>query len=514
MPINLFDISTFQDAVVTVMGLGRFKQGSGIGAAKWLMRHGAQLVITDLKTQEEMRESIDEISHWYDAYRSQFPDRTIYHPLFVLAEHRAEDFTDVDLVVQNPGVPRESEFVQLAREHRVPIESDMSLFFRYCPFSIYAITGTRGKSTTTALLGEMFKGIHPKTVVAGNISRSPLEDLDWLLEEKSPVPVVLELSSWQIESLENIDRAPEIAILTNIFPDHLNRYASLEAYAQAKMQLFRHCKEGQYAVLNADHEMVRVLSDQIACKKYWFSETETDTTPTDAKALVGKKVAKNIGLPRSSEFLGTFVPSVFLRDGQIVCSVEGKEHVLGDTATMALKGTHNLLNALAASLSAHLAGVPAEAISAALKSFQGLPGRQEIVKEVRGVAYVNDTTATSPDGVIAALDRFGAGKQIVLITGGTTKGLPYGSMGEKVAESCKYVVYLAGNATPDIQAAVGQTIPSVVVKSMDEAVKLASKQATEGDTVLMSPGATSFEMFKNEFDRGEQFVEAVQKVKE
>ncbi len=503
MSLNLSDISSFQDAVVTVMGLGRFKQGSGIGAAKWLMRHGAQLVITDLKNQEEMRESVDEISHWYDVYRGQFPDRTIYQPLFVLAEHRAEDFADVDLVVQNPGVPRESEFVQLAREQNVPIESDMSLFFRYCPFPIYAITGTRGKSTTTALLGEMFKGIHPKTVVAGNISRSPLEDLDWLLLEKSPVPVVLELSSWQIESLENIDRAPEIAVLTNIFPDHLNRYASLEAYAQSKMQLFRHSKEGQRAVLNADHEMVRILSDQITCKKYWFSEHDfSGTFPPSG------------GTPPTAVVVPSEKEGVFLRRGQIICVVEGKEHVLGDTATMALKGTHNLLNALAASLSAHLAGVPADAISAALRSFQGLPGRQEIVKEVRGVAYVNDTTATSPDGVIAALDRFGRGKQIVLITGGTTKGLPYGSMGEKVAKTCKYVVYLAGNATPDIQAAVGQAIPSVVAMSMEEAVKLASKQATEGDTVLMSPGATSFEMFKNEFDRGEQFVEAVKKVKE
>src|SRR3989339_1199347 len=233
MAIDFSDISTFQDAVVTVMGLGRYKQGSGIGAAKWLMRHGAQLVITDLKTEEEMRESIEEISQWYGQYRAQFPDRTIYQPVFVLSEHRAQDFTDADLVVQNPGVPRESEFVLLAREKGIRVESDMSLFFRYCPFPIYAVTGTRGKSTTTALLGEMFKFVHAKTVVAGNITRSPLEDLDWLLEEKEPIPVVLEMSSWLIESLENVDRGPDIGILTNIFPDHLNRYASLEAYAQS-----------------------------------------------------------------------------------------------------------------------------------------------------------------------------------------------------------------------------------------------------------------------------------------
>lgn len=484
MPVNLSDRSSFQDAVVTVMGLGSYKQGSGVGAAKWLLRHGAQLVITDLKTEAELRESVDEIMAWYEAYRKQYPERTIYPPVFALGQHRAEDFTEADLVVQNPGVPRESEFVLLARERGVPIESDMSLFFRYCPFPIYAITGTRGKSTTTALLGDMFARVHPKTVVAGNITRSPLEDLDWLLEEKEPVPVVLELSSWLIESLEAVDRAPDIGILTNIFPDHLNRYASLEAYAQSKLQLFRHAKEGQIAVLNADHAMVKDLSAQISCKKYWFSETQK----TD--------------------------DGVFLRDGSIVCSIEGTEHVLGHTDDMALQGKHNLLNALAASLAAHLAKIPAEHIAASIKTFKGLPGRQEITKEVRGVAYVNDTTATSPDGVIAALDRFGAKKNVVLICGGNSKELPYKEMGKKIGKAAKYVVYLNGTATPEIQAAVGAAVPGTVAASMDEAVTLAAKQAHEGDTVLLSPGATSYGMFKNEFDRGEQFVEAVKKIPE
>lgn len=485
MAVNLSDISTFQDAIVTVMGLGAYTQGSGIGAAKWLMRHGAQLVITDLKTEEDLRESVDEISKWYEAYRAQYPERTIYQPVFALAEHRAQDFTDVDLVVQNPGVPRESEFVLLAREHGVPIESDMSLFFRHCPFPIYAVTGTRGKSTTTALLGEMFKAVNPKTVVAGNITRSPLEDLDELLTEKESVPVVLEMSSWLIESLESVDRGPDIGVLTNIFADHLNRYPSLDAYAESKLQLFRHCKQGQKAVLNADHEMVRALSEKIPCEKFWFSEKE--------------EAAKN---------------GVFLRDGQIVCAIEGVEHVLGETSTMALQGKHNLLNALAASLVAHLAGIPANVISATLKTFQGLPGRQEIVKEVRGVAYVNDTTATSPDGVIVALERFGKNKRTILICGGATKDLPYAEMGRKVTKTCKLVIFLSGTATSQIQASVDESVPFLTAESMEEAVRLAAKGAQEGDTVLLSPGAASFGMFKNEFDRGEQFVEAVKKIKE
>jgi UDP-N-acetylmuramoylalanine--D-glutamate ligase len=183
---------------------------------------------------------------------------------------------------------------------------------------------------------------------------------------------------------------------------------------------------------------------------------------------------------------------------------------------MALQGQHNLLNALAASLAAHLAGVPAEHIAAALRTFRGLPGRQEIVKEVRGVAYVNDTTATSPDGVMAALDRFaGRGeKNVILICGGASKGLPYADFGKKAAKTCRLVVFLEGTATPDMQRAVDSSVPWMLVKSMDEAVKAAAKAAHEGDTVLMSPGAASFGMFKNEFDRGEQFVEAVKRVRE
>ncbi|MEK7452188.1 MAG: Mur ligase family protein, partial [Patescibacteria group bacterium] len=217
--LDLSKIENFQDAMVTVMGLGRFKQGSGVGAAKWLMRHGAQIVITDLKSEKDLKESVEEIMKWYTEYKNTHPNRDIYAPVFVLGEHHADDFTNVDLVMQNPGVARESEFVQLAKKEGIHVESDISLFFRYCPFPIYSITGTRGKSTTTTLLGEMLRRMNPKTVIAGNITRSPLEDLDWLLLEKSPVPIVLELSSWLLESIQDLGKGPDIAILTNAYKD-------------------------------------------------------------------------------------------------------------------------------------------------------------------------------------------------------------------------------------------------------------------------------------------------------
>ncbi len=480
MAMDVSNIKQFQDAVVTVMGLGRFKQGSGIGAAKWLMRHGAQIVITDLKSQEELKESVLEVMGWYEKYREMFPNRDIYSPVFVLGEHRDDDFTDVDLVVQNPGVPRESRFVQLAREHGVLIESDISLFFRYCPFPLYAVTGTRGKSTTTALAGEMFRVIHPKTVVAGNIAVSPLEFLDDLLQESAPVPVVLELSSWLIDSLENVSRAPDIAVLTNVYEDHLNRYGSFAAYASSKEAMFRHQTSEQVAVLNHDHDLVRGIAERIRGQKVWFSLQ-----------------------PLASED-GAFV------DTGVMCfrNRGNTENVLSVT-DMKLQGDHNVQNALAAICVARLGGVPIDAIRETLKTFAGLPGRQEIVRELAGVAYVNDTTATSPDGTIAALDRFGQTKQVVLLCGGASKNLSFDTLGKAIRATCKFVVLFDGDATDAFASAIGDSVSTVRVDSMKKAVEAASQVAQSGDVVLLSPGTASFGMFKNEYDRGGQFVDAV-----
>lgn len=478
MSLDLSSIENIQDAMVTVMGLGRYKKGSGIGAAKWLMRHGAQIVITDLKDENELHESIDEIMHWYTQYRAEHKDREIYQPVFVLGKHDEDNFTNVDLVVQNPGVARESEYVVLAKENGVHVESDISLFFRYCPFPIYSITGTRGKSTTTALLGEMLKHKHPKTVVAGNITRSPLEDLDWLLEEKEPVPIVLELSSWLLESLEGLGLGPKIAMLTNAFKDHLDRYDSFEHYLWAKELIFKEQAEDSVAILNADQEISDEIAGRIPSqKRYWFSKEEL---------AEGKE-------------------GVYRQGDNLIRRMNGEDVTFAHVEEIHIEGDHNITNALSASLAAYFAGVSDEYIVEALKSFQGLPGRQEVLGEKEGVLYVNDTTATSPEGVIAALKRFGKGGNIVLIAGGTSKGLTYEEMGNVVGEECKFVVLFEGTATDDIAKAIGDGAPSVRVENMKDAFAAAQKHVALGDVVLLSPGTSSFGIFKNEFDRGAQF---------
>lgn len=480
--LDLSKIENVQDAMITVMGLGRFKQGSGVGAAKWLMRHGAQIVITDLKSEAELKESVDEIMTWYDTYKKAHPTGHVYPPVFVLGEHHEDDFTNVDLVMQNPGVARESEFVELAKKEGIHVESDISLFFRYCPFPIYSITGTRGKSTTTALLGEILKKKHPKTVVAGNITRSPLEDLDWLLEEKEPVPVVLELSSWLLESIQDLGKGPDIAILTNAYKDHLDRYTSFEAYVKAKEIIFEVQRPDQFAIFNADQEIMKEISERAhSVNKFWVSLSS---------------LAEGVsGAYREGDDLKLRTPKC-----NNVSFVNTKD--------IALVGEHNIYNVLCASLAAHLIGVSDEDIRVTLKSFAGLPGRQQVIGEVEGVMYVNDTTATSPEGTMAALARFGNGGNMILLAGGSTKGFTFEQMGASVQKECKYVVLFEGTATNDLEKAIGD-VPHIRVDSMDKAFEAAAAVATLGDIVLLSPATASFGVFKNEFDRGEQFEKMV-----
>ncbi len=487
--LDLSKIANIKDAVVTVMGLGRFKQGSGVGAAKWLLRHGAQIVVTDVKSEKDLKSSVDLITEWYEKYRKEFPDREIYSPVFVLGKHEPEDFTNVQMVVKNPDVPKESDFVKLAMDAGVDVESDVSLFLRFYQHPVYCVTGTRGKSTTTALLGEMLKKVHPKTVIAGNIMRSPLEDLDWLLEEPGAVPVALELSSWLLESIEHVPRGPEIAVFTNVSMDHLDRYASFDSYVEAKMLMFKHQTPEQKAVLNFDHELVKKIGDKVTSKKYWFSKSK---------------------LPDGVE--GTYI----MENGDLMLRLGGSDRVICNTKNWpSLQGEHNIENALAATLAAAIAGVPDDGLCGSLRTFQGLEGRQQTVREFNGATYVNDTNATTPEGTMVALKRFrnGEKKNIVLILGGNAKGIPFDQVAKMIQETCKHVVYLEGKATDEIEKLVGPSVPASYASDMETAVAAARTAAVEHDVVLLSPATTSFATFKNAYDRGGQFVEAVKNLK-
>jgi len=482
--MDLSKIASFKDAIVTVMGLGRYKQGSGLGTAKWLMRHEAQTVITDLKDEKELKESVDLVMEWFNKYQTMYPDRTIYQPLFILGEHRKEDFTGVDCVVQNPGVPSESEFVQQAKKENIHIESDVSLFFRYYPHEIIAVTGTKGKTTTTLMLGEMVKTLDPATIIAGNVKVSPLEFLDDLLAKDMKTPVVLELSSWLLESLPGafaeMKKGPEIAVLTNVFPDHLNRYASFEDYQKSKEIIFEYQTPEQYTVLNRDHELVKAMAPQVKGKLFWFSKTDDGTSN-----------------------------GCFLKGESVIFRKDGVETNICSYKDVALQGEHNLENVLSAACAAMLRGVSVEGVAKVLKEFKGVPDRQELVREVDEIMYINDTAATAPTAVVAALKVYGKDRKAILIAGGVNKNLPFDEMLVEAEKGCKAVILFPGDASDIIEKGLLGKVPLEHAANMKEAVQKARKLAETGDIVLLSPGAASFNIFKNEFDRGEQFREEV-----
>lgn len=481
--MDLSRIENFKDAVVTVMGLGIYKQGSGLGTAKWLMRHGAQTVITDLKDTTELQESVDLVMEWYTKYRELYPERTIYQPVFVLGEHRKEDFENVDVVVQNPGVPSESEYIQAAKAKGVHIESDVSLFFRYFHFPVCAVTGTKGKTTTTLLLGEMLKGLDEKAITAGNVRVSPLEFLDDLLAHNASTPIVLELSSWMLESLPGafteLKHGPEISVLTNVFPDHLNRYANYEDYQKSKEIIFEYQRDDQYTVLNKDHDLVRSMAPRVKGQLFWFS----------------KNYQQDNGC--------------YIKEGNIVFRRDGDEFTILALSEVALGGEHNLENILSATCAAMLRGVTVEAIAKVLKEFKGVPDRQELIREIDEISFINDTAATAPEAVVAALKRFGDKDHLIAICGGVDKKLVYDAMAEALILSTKAVILFPGTASDMIREKIAGKVTLHTADSMKEAVHKARLIAKTGDTVILSPGAASFNMFKNEFDRGEQFREEV-----
>jgi len=449
-------VANWRGKRVLVMGLG--VHGGGLGVTRFLVGQGATVTVTDLKSAEQLRPSLEALAG--------LPVR------YVLGEHRTEDFSHTDLIVRNPGVPADSPYLAIARQHGVPIEMEMGLFFRLCPAPIIGITGTKGKTTTTLLVGDMLRQVEPGTVIAGNLRISALELLPQI---GLTTPVVLELSSWQLEGLEPHRLNPHIAAVTNISPDHLNRYRDLEEYAAAKKLIFRFQSPDDFLVLNADDAVVQGFAAEAQGRVAWFSRQ---------KPVVG----------------------AYLDGEQLLWWWGGHIHAVASRGDLRLPGVHNLENALAAMAIAGVWGAPPEAMGEALRSFRGVEHRLELVAEINGVRYVNDTTSTAPAAALAALAALAG--PIVLIAGGADKKLDFSELGAAIARRVKALLLLEGTATDKLAAAVRAVKADLIAGRFNDlraAVQAAQDIAQPGDTVLLSPGCASFGMFANEFERGEQF---------
>ncbi len=466
----------FRGRRVTVLGLGT--KGGGVEVAKYFLRQRARVTVTDLRTTKELQTSLDELQG---------------QPVnVVLGLHRDEDMLEADLVVPNPAVPRTSPYLARARAAGVPIVTDIAVFFAFCKAPIAGITGTRGKTTTTTVAGEILRRERPDTVVAGNILRSPLADLERIT---ATTPVVLELSSAQLEGLEPYRMSPHWALYTTLLQDHLNRYDTFAAYAKAKETIFTHQRRGDVFILPTDDPLVTPYAARARGRVAWCGPWESAE-----ESFLSQR-------SRSSAALS----GVYLRDGDVIWRRDGRhEEILLPWASLGGRGVHTRRNLLAGATLALEMGASAAATREVLKEFRGVPHRLEIVRVLQGRTFVNDTTATTPEAVIAALETF-PDHRLVLITGGTDKNLSYESLVGHLSDRVVHLVLLDGSATRKIVRLLAGTryARAPVVQTMADAVREASARSLPGDVVLLSPGAASFELFRDEFDRGEQFRVAV-----
>lgn len=375
---------------------------------------------------------------------------------YVLGEHRLEDFRQADLVLKAAGVPLDSPFIAEARAHGVPVEMDEALFAKLSGATVVGVTGTRGKTTTTLLLHAMLATAGVRASLGGNIRG--LATLPLLETVAAGDLVVLELSSWQLQGFGDAGISPRLAVFTNFMPDHLAYYGGdMDLYFADKAHVYRHQRPHEAVVAGAD------VAGMIA---------------------------------RSG-----------LRSRLLVAAAGD---VPGDWR-LRLPGEHNRANVALAAAAARELGLAEEAIRAGAEGFAGAPERLELVREVGGVAYIDDTTATIPEATIAAIEAL-AGRPIVLICGGADKGLDYTALARAIAERTSAAILLAGSASDKLLAQLTGVEHVSTAVGMAEAFERARGIARSGDAVLLSPGAASFGGFRNEFDRGEQFVALVEAI--
>ncbi len=459
------------------MGIGL--HGGGVGVIKFLAAQGAKILATDLRKKEELQSSLDALKDWKDIE-------------YVLGEHRLKDFKDTDLVIKNPGVPENSKYLTAAKEKNISIESDIGIFLELCPAPIIGVTGTKGKSTTAALLTHILGRHYPKVILAGNIRQSVLEKLS---EINKDTLVVLELSSWQLADARSHKKSPYVAVMTNIMPDHQNRYANFDDYVADKKLIFKFQKEKDYLFLNFSDPLLRDCAKETTSRIYFYS--------LDGDALLKEELPKLNQKAR----LGAY-----LRGQKIYYGASQNE--ICEIGDIRLIGQHNLTNVLAAISVADLYNVPPEKTKLALRDFQGLDGRFQLIDKIKGITFINDTTATTPDATIAGLKALTVeDKKIILISGGADKELNFDAFGEIVGQKCKLAILLPGTATEKIKTAIRDKTSIKNAYQMKEAVKLAVQAAAKNDFILLSPGCASFGLFRHEFERGEAFNQAVAALK-
>lgn len=454
---------------VLVMGLGA--HGGGVSTARYCAQSGADVTVTDLRSEEDLSRSLEQLDG--------LPIR------YVLGEHREEDFREADLVVKNPAVPRSSPYLRYAAR----IETDISLFLSRHRGEIYAITGTKGKSTTATALHFILSAADPLARLGGNITVSPLS---FAAELSGTEAIVLELSSFQLGDLcltpaGMRDQLPRFAVgvITNLLQDHQDYYDSMDAYAADKTVVFRRQQITDWVILSCDDDYSRGFHPPIAERTIRLTGGPlSDAVHAGIIGESGYARVPALGYPNPVEL----VPD-----------------------SLRVVGHHQRTNLLFAATAAALLGRDPGDIRERVASFGGVPHRLEFVRSYRSVDYYNDSAATIVEATQAAVASFD--RPIHLIAGGSDKGLPL-QLFEQIAGKVNSLHLLSGSATERISALLRQRASTCTGphETLEEAVNTATNEAQPGDVILLSPGCASFGMFRNEFDRGDQFRTLVKRL--
>jgi UDP-N-acetylmuramoylalanine--D-glutamate ligase len=440
---------------VLVVGLGK----SGLAAALFLRRQGAQVTVSDIRSAEALAKDIPAL---------------LEEGINVEAGgHGLLTFRRQDLIVVSPGVPLDTPELAQVRSFGLPVIGELELAARFLKGKILAITGSNGKTTTTTLVGEILKAAGLQTLVAGNIGVPVIS----LIEESTDESwSVLEVSSFQLETTQQFH--PQIAVILNITPDHLDRHGTLENYAMAKERIFAAQDKDDLVVLNADNARAAAAAQRSPAKVYWFSLEN----PVSQGAWV--------------------------EEGQIVYrdSKDAPVETVMPLSGIPLKGQHNVENVLAAVCASRLAGAPADDIRRAIEEFRAVEHRLEYVATINGVEFYNDSKATNVDATAKAIAAFSSG--IHLILGGKDKNSDYTLLGDLLRARVK-AVYTIGSAAAKIESHLRGVVPIHSCETLDRAVTTAAAAAHPGEVVLLAPACSSFDQFESYEHRGRTFKELV-----
>ncbi|MBN1318507.1 MAG: UDP-N-acetylmuramoyl-L-alanine--D-glutamate ligase [Anaerolineales bacterium] len=452
--------NVFCDKRVVILGLAR----QGTALAGYLATHGADVIVSDLRSERELGRSLDELESLPIVY--------------VLGRHPISLLDDADVLFLSGGVPLDAPLAQEAMARGIPLSNDSELFLTECPATVIGVTGSAGKTTTTALVGEMCKASGRKTWVGGNIGRSLLPDLDSIQPDDL---VVMELSSFQLEIMTT---GTQVAAILNLTPNHLDRHKTMQVYTAAKARLLENQSANSTTVLGRDDPGAWKLHSKVSGRLRAFSmNCEVD----DGAFVRGNEIIL-IGV-----------------DGEIpVCS----------TCELKLLGRHNILNVLASAVLADSVSVPVNAIAQVSRSFTGVEHRLELVRELNGVRWYDDSIATAPERLMAALSSFD--RPVILLAGGRDKDLPWQEAADMMQEQVEHLV-LFGEAAEMIHSHLDPASRlinhTVQVKDLEQAVGTAARLARPGDIVLLSPGGTSFDAYKDFVERGEHFKHLVESLR-